>query len=88
MAAAKEQRVDDALQQLLSRILPPIAGEDEADEDKRYEEALQFARDTIGKHARICILQRIIKGPFADTKTEKIVKTLLPLPRTSTMPRT
>lgn len=48
--ATRMQRVDDALQQLLFRLVPSNPDEDEAVEDQRYDEALQFARNTIGRH--------------------------------------
>ncbi|KAL1311602.1 hypothetical protein AAFC00_001715 [Neodothiora populina] len=48
--AAREQRVDDALQQLICRLIPfDEEVEDEAAEEQRLEEGLLFARDTIGR---------------------------------------
>lgn len=49
--ANREQRVDDALQQLLFRLIPSDPDEDEAVEDQRFDEALQIARDILGRHA-------------------------------------
>ena len=45
------QRVDNALQQLLFRLIPWEQDDDEALEDQRFDEALQAARQTIGRHA-------------------------------------
>jgi gamma-tubulin complex component 3 len=43
--------VDDALQQLLFRLIPWKQDDDEALEDQRFDEALQAARQTLGRHA-------------------------------------
>lgn len=51
--ANREQRVDDALQQLLFRLISWNQDDDEAVEDQRFGEALQVARQTIGRHAPI-----------------------------------
>ncbi|KAF4550452.1 Gamma tubulin complex component C-terminal-like protein [Elsinoe fawcettii] len=54
MASSKEQRVFDALQQLVSRLVPPTtSGEDEAAEDERWEEALGLARKLIGTNSSL-----------------------------------
>jgi gamma-tubulin complex component 3 len=45
------QRVDNALQQLLFRLIPWKQDDDEALEDQRFDEALQAARQTLGRHA-------------------------------------
>ncbi|KAG8625362.1 hypothetical protein KVT40_007113 [Elsinoe batatas] len=46
---SREQRVDDALQQLVSRLVPPLTtgGEEEGNEDGRWEEAVGLARRLI-----------------------------------------
>ncbi|KAK4941494.1 Microtubule-nucleating Tub4p (gamma-tubulin) complex component, partial [Elasticomyces elasticus] len=44
MSTSREQRVDDALSQLVERLVPLEADEDEAAADRRYDEALEFAR--------------------------------------------
>jgi gamma-tubulin complex component 3 len=49
--ANRGQRVDDALQQLLFRLIPWKQDDDEALEDQRFDEALQAARQTLGRHA-------------------------------------
>ena len=48
--ATREQRVDEALQQLLFRLIPTNADEDEAVEDQRFDEGLQLARNILGRH--------------------------------------
>lgn len=50
MASTRDQRVDDALQQLVARLLPPNSDEDEALEDQRWDEAIQQARHLLGRH--------------------------------------
>jgi gamma-tubulin complex component 3 len=47
----RAQRVDNALQQLLFRLIPWNQDDDEAVEDQRFDEALQAARQTLGRHA-------------------------------------
>ncbi|KAI4726407.1 hypothetical protein E4T49_05853 [Aureobasidium sp. EXF-10728] len=47
----RAQRVDNALQQLLFRLIPWNQDDDEALEDQRFDEALQAARQTLGRHA-------------------------------------
>ncbi|KAI4766022.1 hypothetical protein E4T52_00334 [Aureobasidium sp. EXF-3400] len=47
----RAQRVDNALQQLLFRLIPWKQDDDEALEDQRFDEALQAARQTLGRHA-------------------------------------
>lgn len=49
MAATRDQRVDDALQQLVSRLVPPNPNEDEVLDDQRWNEAIQLARNHIGE---------------------------------------
>ncbi|KAK4981031.1 Microtubule-nucleating Tub4p (gamma-tubulin) complex component, partial [Elasticomyces elasticus] len=48
MSTSREQRVDDALSQLVERLVPLEADEDEASADRRYDEALEFARAGMG----------------------------------------
>lgn len=48
MPKSKEERIDDALNQLLDRHLPP--SQDDPDVDERYYRALDFARDTLARH--------------------------------------
>ncbi|KAG9533903.1 hypothetical protein KCU79_g22437, partial [Aureobasidium melanogenum] len=43
----RAQRVDNALQQLLFRLIPWNQDDDEAVEDQRFDEALQAARQTL-----------------------------------------
>ena len=49
MSSTREQRVDDALQQLVSRLVPPDPNEDEAVDDRRWNDAIENARNLIGK---------------------------------------
>lgn len=42
--------MDDALQQLIYRLIPSDPDEDEGEEDERFDEALNIARDIIGRH--------------------------------------
>ena len=48
MSASRDQRVDDALQQLVSRLIPPNADGDDGGDDQRWEEAIALARKLIG----------------------------------------
>lgn len=52
MASNREQRVDDALQQLVSRLVPTNPDGDEAEEDQRWDESLNLARKLIGIYLR------------------------------------
>jgi gamma-tubulin complex component 3 len=47
----RAQRVDNALQQLLYRLIDWKQDADEAVEDQRFDEALNTARHTLGRHA-------------------------------------
>lgn len=48
--ADREQRVEDALQQLIFRLLPSDPDEDEAVEEQRFDDGLSIARDILGRH--------------------------------------
>jgi len=48
MAATRDQRVDDALQQLVSRLVPPNPNDDEALDEQRWNQAIELARSQIG----------------------------------------
>jgi len=48
MASTREQRVDDALQQLVSRLVPPNPDEDDEVDEQRWNDAIDLARDLIG----------------------------------------
>ncbi|KAF2155101.1 spc98 like protein [Myriangium duriaei CBS 260.36] len=47
MSASRDQRVDDALQQLVSRLIPSNPDGDEADEDQKWDESIALARRLI-----------------------------------------
>lgn len=47
MSRTQADRIDDALSQLVERLLPQIVGEDDAEGDERYFAALEVARETI-----------------------------------------
>jgi len=47
MSRTPQQRIDDALSQLVERILPPVEGEDETAADERYFKALDLTKDSI-----------------------------------------
>ena len=53
MAVIRDERVDNALQQLVARLLPQDPDEDEVLEDQRWDEAIQLARNLIGRHAPV-----------------------------------
>ncbi len=49
MSKTREQRVDDALTQLVDRTLPSPQAEDDVAADERYYQALERARDVIDR---------------------------------------
>jgi len=66
MASTREQRVDDALQQLVSRLVPSNPEEDEALDDQRWDEAIQIARDSIGRYAHSAVALDLVEGVARD----------------------
>lgn len=55
MSRTPEQRVEDALSELLERIVPVYDDDDEESADQRLDEAFDYARDVLGKYeGRIC----------------------------------
>lgn len=52
MPTSSEERVEHALTQLLERVLPTYPDEDEAQSDERFDEAFNFAIDTIRRQER------------------------------------
>ncbi|KAI4720388.1 hypothetical protein E4T48_03358 [Aureobasidium sp. EXF-10727] len=63
----RAQRVDNALQQLLFRLIPWNQDDDEALEDQRFDEALQAARQTLGRHAPLTDSLRADEQPSSAT---------------------
>jgi hypothetical protein len=47
MSKTTEERIESALSQLLSRLLPAYPGEDEAIADDRFEEAYNYAVEVL-----------------------------------------
>ncbi|KAK4540410.1 hypothetical protein LTR36_009267 [Oleoguttula mirabilis] len=79
MASTREERVDNALQQLLERLVPQYADEDEATADQRWDEANEVARELIDRdpepsvaedvnHAADLIKRRLIRESSSPEK--------------------
>lgn len=49
MSRSAQQRVEDALSQLVERLVPTVDGEDETAADDRFYQAFDFAKETIGQ---------------------------------------
>jgi len=49
MSKTTEERVQHALGQLIERLIPTYAEEDEAAADERWQEAVDLANDTLGR---------------------------------------
>lgn len=49
MSKPTEERVQHALEQLLDRLLPTYPEEDEVTADERFQDAVNFANDTLGR---------------------------------------
>lgn len=59
-----QQRIDEALGQLVERLLPTFDGEEEAAADERYFKALNYTKDTIDKTDAPAVVQD--EGHVAD----------------------
>lgn len=79
MTSARQERVDNALQQLLERLVPQYPDEDEAAADQRWDEASEIARDLIDRepepsvaedvnHAADLIKRRLIRDNSSPEK--------------------
>ncbi|KAK5133758.1 hypothetical protein LTR08_007408 [Meristemomyces frigidus] len=79
MTSTREERVDNALQQLLERLVPQYPDEDEATADQRWDEANEVARDLIDRdpepsvaedvnHAADLIKKRLIRDNQSPEK--------------------
>ncbi|KYG43565.1 hypothetical protein M433DRAFT_156562 [Acidomyces richmondensis BFW] len=79
MTSTREERVENALQQLLERLVPQYPGEDEAAADQRWDEANEVARKLIERereprvaedvnHAAELIKRRLLRGSINPEK--------------------
>jgi len=79
MTSTREERVENALQQLLERLVPQHPGEDETTADQRWDEANEVARDLIERepeprvaedvnHAADLIKRRLLRGSINPEK--------------------
>ena len=59
MSTTRQERVENALQQLLERLVPQYVDEDEALADQRWDEANEIARGLIDEHAEPAVLEDV-----------------------------
>lgn len=59
MTSTREERVENALQQLLERLVPQYPDEDEATADQRWDEANEVARDLIDREPEASVAEDV-----------------------------
>lgn len=59
MTSTREERVENALQQLLERLVPQYPDEDEAQADQRWDEANEVARDLLTSEPEPAVLEDV-----------------------------
>ena len=59
MSSTREERVENALQQLLQRLVPQDPNEDEATADQRWDEANEIARTHLDAQAEAGVVEDV-----------------------------
>lgn len=59
MSSSREERVDNALQQLLERLVPQDPADDEAIADQRWDEANELARSLIDSESQPAVVEDV-----------------------------
>ena len=59
MSKTREQRVDDALSQLIERLTPYLEDEDEASADEKFQTNLEHARNSLDTNAAPAVAQDV-----------------------------
>ena len=72
MTSTREERVDNALQQLLERLVPQYPDEDEALADQRWDEANEFAHNLLDAEPDASVLEDV--NHAADLIKAKFVR--------------
>lgn len=72
MSSSREERVENALQQLLERLVPQYADEDEASADKRWDEANEIARTYIDREPDAGVVEDV--NHAADLIKRKLLR--------------
>ena len=72
MSSPREERVENALQQLLERLVPQYPDEDEATADQRWDQANDIARTYIEREPELAVVEDV--NHVADLIRRKLIR--------------